>query len=127
MRRLWVALWGLYAAAVFALSQLPTSAGNPPFLHFDKCCHAAEFALFAALAWKATSRRALLSFAVTAAYAGSDELHQLFVATRTASFLDFAADLGGAAAALLVLSFASRLWPFPSRRILRRTHSKGAS
>jgi VanZ family protein len=123
-RRIWCALLALYAGAIFALSQLPITVSEPPFPHFDKYFHAAEFALFLALAWKATNRRVLLSFALTAVYAGSDELHQCFVAMRTASAVDLAADLLGAAIALLVLEFRQRLWPFVRHRILGRIHSK---
>ncbi len=123
-QRIWCALLALYAGAIFALSQFPVTVGDPPFPHFDKCFHAAEFALFFALAWKATDRRALLSFVLTAVYAGTDELHQLFVITRTASALDLAVDLLGATIALLVLEFGRRLWRFRKRRILGRIHSK---
>ncbi len=123
-QRIWCALLALYAGAIFALSQCPVTVGDPPFPHFDKCFHAAEFALFFALAWKATSRRALLSFVLTAVYAGTDELHQLFVITRTASALDLAIDLLGATIALVVLEFGRRLWRFRRRRILGRIHSK---
>jgi len=121
---IWCALLALYAGAIFALSQFPVTVGDPPFPHFDKCFHAAEFALFFALAWKATNRRALLSFVLTAVYAGTDELHQLFVITRTASALDLAVDLLGATIALLVLEFGRRLWRFRRGRILDRIHSK---
>ena len=123
-QRTWYGILALYAGAIFALSQCPVTAGEPPFPHFGTCFHAAEFALFLALAWKATNRRALLSFALTAVYAGTDELHQLFVITRTASALDLAADLLGAAIALVVLEFGWRLWRFRRRRILGRIHSK---
>jgi len=123
-RRLWTALLVLYAGAIFALSQMPVSVGEPPFAHFDKVLHAAEFALFAAIASRATDRRLLFSFVLTAVYAGTDELHQLLVATRTASALDFGADLLGAALALLALEAASRLLGSRRRRILARSHSK---
>jgi VanZ family protein len=123
-RHIWCGFLVLYAGAIFALSQMPVTAGELPFAHFDKYFHAAEFALFLALAWKATNRRPLLSFALTAVYAGTDELHQLFVMTRTASALDLAVDLLGAAIALLVLEFGQRLWRLGTRRILGRTHSK---
>jgi hypothetical protein len=123
-QRIWCAILALYAGAIFALSQSRAIVGDPPFPHFDKCFHAVEFALFFALAWKATNRRALLSFVLTAVYAGTDELHQLFVITRTASALDLAVDLIGAAIALFALEFGRRLWRFRRRRILARIHSK---
>ena len=123
-RRIWCVFLVLYAGAVFALSQMPVSGGELPFAHFVNCFHAAEFGLFLALAWKATNRRALLSLALTTFYAGTDELHQLFVITRTASALDLAADLVGAMIALLVLTLGQRLWRFGSQRILDRNRSK---
>jgi len=117
-RRVWCGLLFLYAGAVFALSHLPVSPARPPFAHFDECFHAAEFALFFVLAWKATDRRTPLAFVLTAVYAGTDELHQLFIASRTASALDYLADLLGATIALLVLEPFRRLWRFRRRRIL---------
>jgi VanZ family protein len=123
-RRFWWGLLILYAGAIFALSHAPIAAGEPPFPHFDKVLHAAEFALFFAVAWKATGRRFLLAFVLTAVYAGTDELHQLLVATRTASALDLAADLLGAAIALLVLASGRRLLALLSRRILGRIQPK---
>jgi len=123
-RRLWIALLVLYAAAIFVVSHRSVSVGEPPFPHVDKLLHAAEFALFFALAWKATNRRFALSALLTVAYAGTDELHQLFVATRTASALDFGADLVGALLAALLLTFGGRLWAVLRARILRPSHSE---
>ena len=123
-RRLWFGLLILYAGGVFALTHLPVKPAELPFPYYDKCFHAAEFALFFVLAWKATGRRILLSLVLTAVYAGTDEIHQLFVASRTASSLDYFADLLGAAIALLVLVSSRRLWRFRRRRILDRDQSK---
>jgi VanZ family protein len=123
-RRFWWGLLILYAGAIFALSQTPVAVGEAPFPLYDKCFHAVEFALFFAVAWKATDRRPLPAFVLTAIYAGTDELHQLFVTTRTASALDLGADLLGATIALLVLLSGRRLWGFLSRRILGRNQPK---
>jgi len=123
-RRIWTALLILYAGGIFALSQLPLGAGEPLFPHIDKCFHAAEFAVFFALAWVATGRRTVAAFLLTFFYAGTDELHQLFVATRTASALDLGADMLGAAFAALLLPPLARLWALLRRRILRPQHSK---
>ena len=122
--RIWAGVLMLYAGAIFGLSQLPVTVGEPPFHHFDKCLHAAEFALFFVLAWKAADRRISVSFLATAVYAGTDELHQLFVATRTASALDFAADLVGATIALAFVEAVRRLWRFGRRRILSPIDTK---
>ncbi len=125
MRRwFWWGLLILYAGAIFALSHAPVAVGELPFPHFDKCLHAVEFALFFAVAWKAMNRRVLPTFVLTAIYAGTDELHQLFVVMRTASALDLAADLLGATIALLVLASGRRVLAYLSRRILGRNRSK---
>ena len=123
-RRLWTALLVLYAAAIFAVSHRSVSVGEPLFPHVDKLLHAAEFALFFALAWKTTDRRFAAAFLLAATYAGTDELHQVFIATRTASALDFGADLIGALLAGLLLAFGGRLWAVLRTRILRPGHSK---
>lgn len=79
-----------------------------------KLGHVSEFAVLAVLwyrglAWNGRARRpkaALAAFALTLAFAGLDELHQAFVATRTASALDVGWDglgaLGGAVGSNLV-------------------------
>ena len=98
----WSILLILYASTIFALSSLPLSGGEPllPFSNGDKLLHFMEFSLFFFLSWKAfpARRRVLCSLIITAIYAGSDEIHQIFVATRTASLLDWLADFAGGAA-----------------------------
>jgi len=123
-RRLWTILLVLYAAAIFAQSHTSVGGGAPLFPHADKCLHAAAFAVFFALAWKATGRRPILSLVLTAVYAGTDELHQFFVAARTASSLDYIADLVGALLGLGLVAAGERLWAFLRRRILRPRHTK---
>ena len=84
-------------------------AEEKPFvsiLRGDKFLHTIEYFLFYLLCWKAvpSRHRMLCSLALTGAYAGSDEIHQLFVPTRSASVFDWLADLaGGVAAASLIL------------------------
>jgi len=130
-QRLWILVLMLYAAGIAALSHLSFGGGEgwTPFVGFDKLFHAAEFALFYALAWRSTGRRRLLSLLLTAVYAASDELHQAFVPGRDASAFDFLADIGGAGAACLFLSLIRRLdrplWRLRRRRILRRANEKG--
>jgi len=123
----WRALLLLYAAVLFTLSSLPMSPGRPilGIPSGDKLVHAGEFAVFFLLASRALAGpgrgRVLLAFVLTSVYAGTDEFHQLFVATRTASVLDWLADLAGAgAAALLTLgAFRSSLWRLRRLRILK--------
>jgi VanZ family protein len=74
-----------------------------------KAGHFSAYALLAVLWWLAlrgrvTPRVALVAaFAIAAAYAGSDELHQAFSPTRHPSLVDVGIDALGAAAGLLVI------------------------
>ncbi|MCR4404686.1 MAG: VanZ family protein [Candidatus Acetothermia bacterium] len=105
-------LWGLtlllYSGLIFWLSSLPLPEGSPvfPFAHGDKLWHFLEYLLFGLLAWKAFNPRDArglgLALIIALAYAGSDELHQLFVPTRSASILDWGADSLGALGGLLL-------------------------
>ncbi len=80
-----------------------------------KCGHAAEYAVLALLCWRAFRKpvepdprpwdwplagRALL---VVMLYAATDELHQLFVASRQASLADVLIDSSGGGLALIFL------------------------
>ncbi len=123
-RVVWSILLILYAGAIFALSSLPLTGGEPllPFPNGDKLLHFLEFSLFFFISWKAipVRRRVLCSLLITALYAGSDEIHQIFVATRTASLLDWLADFAGGAAAagLTILLARTSLFTVWVRRIL---------
>jgi VanZ family protein len=120
----------LYAGAIFALSSLPRTSEEMllPLPNGDKLLHFMEFSLFFFLSWKAipVRRRVLCSLLVTALYAGSDEIHQLFVATRTASLLDWLADFAGgvATAGLTTLLVRTPLFTAWGRRILERCDKK---
>ena len=105
-------LWGtallLYGGLIFWLSSRPFP-GGPPLFHFDygdKLWHFLEYLLFGFLAWKAFLPQdkvgLILVLFISWGYAGSDELHQLFVPTRAASFFDWGADSLGAIAGLLL-------------------------
>lgn len=74
-----------------------------------KGVHFVTFGVLAALIWRAlgpsqgaaeTRRRFWLALVLTAAYAGTDEIHQQFVPTRVGSLWDVAIDTLGAAVAL---------------------------
>ena len=118
-RHVWIAVLIVYAGAIFAGSSLPLRAVSTrfPLARIDGLLHAAEFAVFFLLARKAigSTAGALLASAL---YAGSDELHQAFVPGRSATFLDAAFDLGGAAAAALVRAGVTR------SRLLARMHRR---
>ncbi len=74
-----------------------------------KLVHFSEYALLCALWWRAlrtklTSDRALvIAFAVTSAYAASDELHQSFVDGRHGTPVDWLIDTAGALTAALII------------------------
>jgi|SRR5665213_659291 len=82
---------------------------------FRKSCHLAEYAILAWLFWRAIRKpvkndprpwlwpEAGLALALVFTYAASDELHQVFVPTRTAHVTDVLIDTTGGAAALLLL------------------------
>ena len=129
---LWGVLLLLYAGAIFCLSSLPMTGEKPlvPVLHGDKLVHGLEFFVFFLLCWKTLPRyRILCSLILTGVYAGSDELHQVFVLTRSASLLDWFADLaGGVTGAILIRLLVYLRLPRESRlRILARSkHDKEA-
>ncbi len=123
-RRIAKILLAAYAAAVLVASHLPVGTGEMPFPLYDKCLHVGEYAVFAVLAWLAFGRRFGVAFAITVLYAGTDELHQLFIVSRTASALDLLADVIGAALSLTVVETGRRLWRFCTRRILDPDSSK---
>ena len=129
-RVVWSILLILYAGAIFALSSFPLTGGEPllPLPNGDKLLHFMEFSLFFFLSWKAipARRRVLCSLLITTLYAGSDEIHQIFVATRTASLLDWLADFAGGAAAagLTIVLIRTPLFTSWGRRILGRCGKK---
>ena len=116
----WIILLAMYAAGIGYLSHQPIGAGEPPFAHFDKLLHLAEFCVFMFLAWHATGRRLLVAWMLTIAFAATDEWHQAMIPTRDASMLDFIADVAGASLVVAVLHRRTLLWQFFSTRILGR-------
>src|SRR2546423_3242107 len=79
----------------------------------------ASLALLAARAFRTSSTEILgtrwfwISLALVIAYSLSDEFHQSFVASRTASIYDSLIDTIGGTAALVGLKLRSRLTPLP--------------
>jgi VanZ family protein len=84
-----------------------------------KCAHITEYAILAALLYRALARFAPALF-VAAIYAALDEFHQSFVATRTASPWDVAIDCLGAILGLCLWRF------FQNRRPATRGTSEAA-
>jgi VanZ family protein len=84
-----------------------------------KCAHVIEYTVLALLLWRALRSvpvlrtKTLMVFGAVllgcAVFAASDEFHQTFVKSRTASVRDVLLDVGGALLGLLIgLSFARR-------------------
>jgi VanZ family protein len=86
-----------------------------------KCAHLSEYAILAALLCRALRQhldRAFgIAFIIAALYAGLDEFHQSFVASRTASPWDVAIDHVGALIGLVVYAaIANRKSKIQSRK-----------
>ena len=92
---------------------------------FRKCCHMMEFAVLAVLAWRAIRQpqrndqrnwrwdEAGLALGLTLLYAASDELHQVFIPSRTGQISDVVVDVIGGAIGLTLLWLAGKkikLW-----------------
>jgi VanZ family protein len=77
-----------------------------------KCAHLTEYAILAALIYRALrvhrDRVLVLAFLLAAIYAVLDEFHQSFVASRTASPWDVLIDCIGALIGLALFSFFTR-------------------
>ena len=112
-------------ALIFALSAMPNTdpEGGTVRLILRKCAHFSEFALLAALWWRALAgriggRRALYPAVVIAiVYAISDEFHQTFVETRVGTVWDVLIDSAGALTAA---------WLIERRRRVRRREAARA-
>ncbi len=119
VRRL--SLWGpviAQMAAIFFLSSLHDPAPLMPDGLTDKGGHFIGYALLGALVLRAlaggrlraiTWRLALAALALSALYAASDEVHQMFVAGRSPDVLDWAADSAGALGAVCCGRLAAAL------------------
>jgi VanZ family protein len=104
-----------YLAFIFFLSsrsQVPWAEPYPDYI-----LHACEYGLLAMLVARAlnggllrplSNGRLSLALILSVAYAASDELHQHFVAGRTADVRDLLADAAGALLALLALQWLQR-------------------
>ena len=90
-------------ALIFALSSMPSDDPDRGLAHLllRKTAHFTEYALLAALWWRALrtrveARTALIAaFSIAAAYAVTDEIHQTFVETRVGSPVDVLIDSPG--------------------------------
>lgn len=105
----------LFCAAIFYASHQPTLLVSLPYQQQDKFVHLLVYAVLATLTWRYFSHwhkplhiqtTAVLIF--VALYAASDEYHQSFIMGRTASILDWLADMLGASLAVLYWSWKTR-------------------
>ena len=132
----------IFSASADAQSYQHSSTLFEPFIHwlfphmapenveaihhfFRKCCHVGEYAVLALLLWRAIHsrqknvprrwdwREAGFTLSIVLFYAASDEIHQIFVPTRTARFTDVCIDTMGGAIGLTLL--------FLVRKIFRRS------
>ncbi len=111
-RRARWAVAAAYALLVLAVSSVPSEELPVPIRPgVDKVLHFAEYLLLGVLVGRAAEDRRGLSvarflvlFAVCAAFAAFDELHQGWIPGRTPSVWDWAADAVGIASGLVLVS-----------------------
>jgi VanZ family protein len=131
--RRWWLLALLYMAGLFALSSVPDDPGKPgigsyfPRPSIQNALHVPAYALLSYLMWRglrgpgphgkaatfAQRHAALLAAVLATAYGVSDEVHQVFVAGRTASVTDALANALGAFAVAAWALFRARRAPGP--------------
>lgn len=82
-----------------------------------KCAHLTEYAILAALLYRAMRQRFFwAAWIIAAVYAALDEFHQSFVASRTASWWDVAIDCIGAIVGLLIYCRSNRKSAIANRK-----------
>ena len=94
---------------------------------FRKCCHLTEYAILFWLLWRAIRKpvkkdraawrwdEAGLALAVVFLYSASDELHQVFVPSRTGQISDVLVDTSGATVGLGLLWLWKKLRKVPDK------------
>jgi VanZ family protein len=107
---LWLTPLALMAAIFYFSAQPSLELGLGPLeLVGRKLVHFTEYALLCLLWWRAFEhglgprRAAFLAFAITTAYAATDELHQSFIEGRHGAPVDWLIDTAGAGLMALVL------------------------
>jgi VanZ family protein len=114
-----VTLWAppiLMMVLIFVLSSMPADPEDHGTLYVlsRKLAHFGEYALLAALWWRALvtrlpHRRALtLAVLISVAYAVTDEFHQTFESGRSGRPLDVVIDTAGALAAAMLIARTRR-------------------
>jgi len=103
-------------ALIFALSAMPTDDVDRGLAHLllRKAAHFTEYALLAALWWRALRSRVtestamLAALAIAVGYAITDEIHQTFVDGRIGSPVDVLIDSAGAATGIALATRRGR-------------------
>ncbi len=113
MGRPYALLSFLWAFVMFIGASLPISSHwCAAFPHEDKLWHFLEFALLAALVYKAfahssemriAARAAVLTILIVLPYAAALEIYQCYVPFRECSFFDFLANCAGWAGAIFLV------------------------
>jgi VanZ family protein len=130
-RLLW--LWGpavVYIAAVFTVSSIPLRNVPVVWKSQDKAAHFAEYAVLAALLFRALAPGrgvpAAAAVALLASFllAGLDELHQVLVPGRSADWRDAAADAIGALLGTGLAAVVAAAWRRSKGREETRTEPR---
>lgn len=120
--RRWWMLAGLYMAGLYALSSVPDDKCEPGIAEYfprpkvQNALHVPVYAGLSFLMWRGLRgqrRAALLAAALATAYGVTDEIHQMFVVGRTASFTDALANALGAFAVAGWAALRGRAAPAP--------------
>src|SRR3954462_150661 len=92
------------AAGGGIMAILPFVTSHPIPQGFDKLVHFTVYSVITALLWRGTCGRAPLAvLAAVVAFGAFDEIHQIFLPSRSAELLDFVADAAAASAVCGVL------------------------
>lgn len=103
-----------YSGIIFYISSIPGLEAPAPFPQADKFFHIGMYFPFGFLAIRAitgtgpvvlAARALFAAVALTALYAISDEIHQMFVPGRSASPDDIVADIAGGIFGILAFRF----------------------
>ncbi len=118
----------------FLFSLNPEKIANPDWLYsldgiIRECAHGAAYFVLALLAANALKscgltgrlKLVLVTLAICAVYAISDEIHQLFVPGRACELFDFEVDMLGAVCSLAISQIVSFLLGRIRRRALKRS------
>jgi VanZ family protein len=132
----------IFSASADANSYRHSSTLFEPFIHwlfphmsqdrvemihhlFRKCGHLTEYAILALLLWRSIRQpeksrprpwrwdEAGLALALVLLYAASDEIHQVYVANRTALTTDVVIDTSGGAVGLMLLWVLGKIFKRP--------------